>query len=463
MTNNEKKPNKFWFLVGMSLKRKIKTKWFLLANILIFAAIACALNIDHLIEAFGGDFNEKETIYVIDQTDMNTYEIFEQQLQLTNTTLQTEDQSKVLEESRAETEEQEESDYIVEEFTEGLEKAKELAEEDDKVYVIVFEEDEENIIKTTLISKDYLGTTDSQVINQAINSTKMAVAIANSNIPVSELEKIYSEAEVERVILSDDKTPQAEGTSMIMSTVFPVVILPFFMLTLFLVQMIGAEVNDEKTTRGMEIIISNVSPKQHFFSKMIAGNAFILIQGALLIIYAVLGVVIRLLLGGGNPLGGMGNSFGGVLDALTVSGILDKLIYIIPLTLILMIVTFVAYSLLAGILASMTTNIEDFQQLQTPIMIISLVGYYLAILANVFGGSIFIKILGFVPLISAILAPSLLVIGQFGIFEVVIAIILVIITNFLLIHYGLRIYKVGILNYSSEGLWKKMLKALRGK
>lgn len=460
MTNNEKKPNKFWFLVGMSLKRKVKTKWFLWANILLFVAIACAFNIDHIIEAFGGDFNQKETIYVIDKTGMGTYDIFKQQLEVTNTTLQTEDQQTALQKEQPK--KQEESDYIVKEFTKSEAEAKKLAKKDKHNYVIIFESDPEQIVKTTLISKDYLGTTDSQVINQAVNSTKMAVAIANSNIPVSTLEKIYSQAEIERVILTKDKTPQAEGTSIIMSTVFPVVILPFFMLTLFLVQMIGAEVNDEKTTRGMEIIISNVSPKQHFFSKMIAGNAFILIQGALLVVYAIVGVVLRLLLGGGNPLGGMGSSFTGIIDALKVSGVLDKLVYIVPLTLILMIVTFIAYSLLAGILASMTTNIEDFQQLQTPIMIISLVGYYLAILANVFGGSIFIKILGFIPFISAILAPSLLVIGQFGILEVIIAIILVILTNFLLIRYGLRIYKVGILNYSSEGLWKKMLKALKG-
>ena len=460
MINNEKKPNKFWFLVGMSLKRKIKTKWFLWANILLFVAIACAFNIDHIIEAFGGDFNQKETIYVIDKTGMGTYDIFKQQLEVTNTTLQKEDQKTTF--TKEQPKKQEESDYIVKEYTKSEAEAKKLAKKDKHNYVIIFESDPEQIVKTTLISKDYLGTTDSQVINQAVNSTKMAVAIANSNIPVSTLEKIYSQAEIERVILTKDKTPQAEGTSIIMSTVFPVVILPFFMLTLFLVQMIGAEVNDEKTTRGMEIIISNVSPKQHFFSKMIAGNAFILIQGALLIVYAIVGVVIRLLLGGGNPLGGMGSSFTGIIDALKVSGVLDKLVYIVPLTFILMIVTFIAYSLLAGILASMTTNIEDFQQLQTPIMIISLVGYYLAILANVFGGSIFIKILGFIPFISAILAPSLLVIGQFGILEVVIAIILVMITNFLLVHYGLRIYKVGILNYSSEGLWKKMLKALKG-
>ena len=51
----------------------------------------------------------------------------------------------------------------------------------------------------------------------------------------------------------------------------------------------------------------------------------------------------------------------------------SKLIYIIPIILVLMLLTFLAYSLLAGILASMTTNAEDFGQLQTPIMIISLI------------------------------------------------------------------------------------------
>ena len=127
-----------------------------------------------------------------------------------------------------------------------------------------------------------------------------------------------------------------------------------------------------------------------------------------------------------------------------------------------MILTFIAYAILAGILASMTTNTEDFQQMQMPIVIISLIGYYLAMMAGLFEGSIFIKILSFIPFISAILAPSLLVLGQIGIIEVIIAIILLIITIWILLKYGMRIYKVGILNYSSKSLWKKMFKALKG-
>ena len=68
-----------------------------------------------------------------------------------------------------------------------------------------------------------------------------------------------------------------------------------------------------------------------------------------------------------------------------------------------------------------------------------------------------------VPFISAILAPSLLVLGQIGLIEIGISVLLMVITIFLLIKYGLRVYKVGILNYSSNNLWKKMVSALKTK
>ena len=278
--------------------------------------------------------------------------------------------------------------------------------------------------------------------------------------------KISSPVEIERQVLDETKNSEEENMQMIMSTVFPIFILPFFALTIFLVQMIGAEVNDEKTTRGMEIIISNDSPKIHLLSKVISSNLFVLIQGILLVIFAVVGILIRFALGTSDisNIGNIGNiDVGSTLSSFLGSDIASQLTYIIPLALIMMLLTFIAYSLLAGVLASMTTNIEDFQQLQTPIMIISLVGYYLAIMAGVFEGSMFIKVLAFVPFISAILAPCLLVLGQMSIIEFIIAILLVIVIIFLLVKYGFKIYKEGILNYSSKNLWKKMFKALTHK
>ena len=283
--------------------------------------------------------------------------------------------------------------------------------------------------------------------------------MAESNINPNELAKISSPLKIDRQILDETKKTEDENMQMIMSTVFPILILPFFALTIFLVQMVGAEINDEKTTRGMEIIISNVSPQTHLFSKVIASNLFVLFQAALLVIYAIIGFVIRNLISPATTNGFDINSF---IKPLLESDFVSKFAYIIPFAIILMILTFIAYAILAGILASMTTNTEDFQQMQMPIVIISLIGYYLAMMAGLFEGSIFIKILSFIPFISAILAPSLLVLGQIGIIEVIIAIILLIITIWILLKYGMRIYKVGILNYSSKSLWKKMFKALKG-
>lgn len=437
--------SKLNFLIEMSLKRKINTKWFKIVNIILLVAIVALANIDSIINAFGGDFDKKQEIYIIDNTDVS-YDLFKQQLMLTT-----------------KAEKEEDMNYLLNNYEGTIEDAKKELEDEEKrdnLY-IVFDNDEEKVLSVKLISYEYMDILDSQFISNSIYNTKVMLAISKSNISPEEINNIYSNIDVERIIIDDTKTSKDESMEVVMTSVFPLVILPFFMLIVFLVQMIGSEINDEKATRGMEIIISSVSPTKHFFSKIIATNLFIILQAVLLFIYGALGMFIRHLIGGDNITNGVFGSVGSMLKEALATSFIDKLIYIIPLTLILMLLTFLAYSLLAGILASMTTNVEDFQNLQTPIVIILLTSYYLAMLASTFEGALFIKVLSYIPLISAILSPSLLVLGQIGVFDVCISIVLMIGCIYLLIKYGLRIYKVGILNYSSTGLWQKMLKAMK--
>lgn len=435
--------SKLKFLIGNSLGRKINTKWFKIVNVILALAIVTICNIDSVISFFGGDFDDKQKIYVIDNTGVS-FDIFKEQMMLTTSSKTEED-----------------LDYEIKLYDDDEEAAKEMVSENKKDLVVVFTADEEKVLSVKLISEEYIDILDNQYLSNSIYNTKVMLAIANSNISAEELANIYSTVDVERVILDESKSTEDESMEVVMSTVFPVVILPFFMLVIFLVQMIGAEVNEEKTTRGMEIIISSVSPAVHFFSKVVASNLFVIIQGALFFIYGAAGLLVRKLIGGDIISGGVYSKLSDMLGKVLDTAFIDKLVYIIPLTLILMLLTFLAYSLLAGVLASMTTNIEDFQQIQTPIMIVLLIGYYLSILAGTFKGAIFIKVLSFVPFISAILAPSLLVLGQIGIFDVCISIVLMIGTIYLLIKYGLKIYKVGILNYSSNKLWKKIFKAMK--
>ncbi len=439
--------SKFNYLTGISLKRKIKTKWFLVANIILAIILIGIINIDSIINLFGGDFDEKTTIYVVDNTK-TTYEIFESQLNNNESLLGSGYNYNLVKEERT------------------VDELKQIVLNDEKEannLIVEFNNSDTNFLDITIISKEYIDLSETQVLTSVLNNTKTSVAILNSDISEEELNAIYSPATIERVYLDHDKNIQDENSKMILTTIFPILILPFFMLIIYLVQMIGAEVNDEKSTRGMEIIISNVSPKTHFFSKVVAGNLFVLLQSGLMIVYVLLGTLIRNLIGGNLINNGVVSEVTGIVSSTLNSGIGSQLTAILPLTIILMLLTFLAYSLLAGILASMTTNTEDFQQLQTPIMVILLLGYYVSMMASMFEGSLFIKILSFIPFISAILSPSLLLLGQIGIFEVVIAIILMIGTIYILIKYGLRIYKIGILNYTSKNLWKKMFNALKNK
>ena len=434
--------NKFWFLTGTNLKKKLKSKWFLVINIILLVAIVGIINMDSIIKAFGGDFNKTNEIIVLDQTELS-YPILEKNLQYFNDTLETE------------------YTFNIQKTDKSRQEVEEEIKDTDTVF-IVLENDDTSYIKASIISDAYIDTIYYQLLYQALSSTKTEVAFSLTNIDSEELQKLTSDIRVDRILLSEDKNTEEENMEMIMGTVFPTVILPFFILVIFLVQMIGAEINEEKQTRSMEVIISNVSPKAHFFSKVIASNTFVLLQGALLISYAIIAFVIRNYLSVESA-SSITSEISNVWNSLVTSGFADKLTYIIPLTLILMILSFLTYSLVAGILASMTVSMEDYQQIQTPIMMICLAGYYLAIMAGMFEGSTFIRILSYIPFLSCLLSPALLVIGQIGIIDVIISIIILIIFNFILVRYGLKVYKIGILNYSTDKMWKKILKAVKSK
>lgn len=433
--------SKLKYLTKVSLKKKIASKWFIVVNLILAVALIGIMNIDHIIAFFGGNFDNDMQIVVVDETK-EAYPLFETELKNSKTML--EEEFKV---------DMTLSDQTEEEETKKL-------EENDHV-LVVFEEDEANYLKAKVITEGYIDTLDYQIITQALTTTKSNFALSKSNIDVEELNKISTPIAIERVLLDETKKTEDENMSMVMGTVFPTVILPFFMLTIFLVQMIGAEICEEKTTRSMEIIISNVSPKVHFFSKILSANIFVITQGLLLLLYAGIGLVIKNLLGLGT--GGMTDGLSELWTTLVSSGFADQLIYIVPLTLILMILSFLAYSLVAGILASMTVNMEDFQQIQTPIIFISLLGYYLAIMSSMFDGSLFIRILSYVPFLSSLLSPALLVLGQVSLIDVIISILIMVVFDWALIRYGMKVYKSGILNYSNEKVWSRLKRAIKTK
>ena len=421
---------KFWYLTKLSLNKKIKTKWFYITNIILAIAIIVLVNISSIIEFFGGDFDSQTNVVVVDNTN-SAFEIF---LNTMNS--------------------YDNEDITVTKSNESIDILKENLEEED--LLVVINSDSVEYLKAEVISENAIDALTYQIISQALNTTKTTVGMISENIDPSVLANLSQNITIDRVILNEEDSTD-ENMNLVMSSIFPTLILPFFMLIIFLVQMVGGEICEEKTTRSMEIIISNVSPKMHLLSKILASNIFVIVQGLLLILYCLIAFLISGSLGSASSI----IDIGGIMNTLSASGVVDKLWIIIPITLIMILLSFVAYSIVAGILASMTVNIEDFNQLQTPIMLISMAGYYLSVMAAMFDGSIFIRIISYVPFLSVFISPTLFVLGQITVVDMLISVIVLILFVWILLKSGLKVYKVGILNYSSGNVWKKFASAFK--
>ena len=421
---------KFWYLTRVSLKKKIGSKWFLVTNIILALAIIGIININSIVKFFGGDFSDNLTVYVIDNS--NTYNYFEAALN----SLDIDNLIKI----------------------EQTSKTKDVLEKDlkDSEIIVVLNENNTEYLTSEIISNNTIDNGIYQEITSAINTSKATLGMIKTNMNPEILANISAPAKIDRTILNDEASID-ENMNIVMTSVFPTIILPFFMLVVFLVQMVGGEICEEKTTRSMEIIISNVSPKIHLFSKVLASNIFVITQGLLLIIFAGLGLLVNKLVTGTSAL----SFISSIIGNLDLSILTNKLLILVPTTLILMLLSFFAYSILSGILASMTVNIEDFNQLQSPVMLISVVGYYLSITASMFSGSTLIHVLSYIPFLSAFLTPTLYIIGEISVFEIFISIIIMVLFIYILLKKGLKVYKNGILNYSTDKVWNRVFKSMK--
>ncbi len=434
---------KFMFLTGYSIKKKIKSKSFIITNIILLFIVVAITNIDSIIKFFGGDFNEDYTIYVVDKTGIS-YDVFKNNYENINGAI-IETPNKV--------------DLVL--YEDNIDTLKEKIEKTKDV-IVVFQNDE--TFTASIISYDYIDLTNYQTIYQSLNRTKYDVLLNNSSIDKDELAAIEKDIEVERIILNNKKSSEEETINSLLGLGSSIVLLPVFMLIMFLIQIIGGEINEEKTTRSMEIIISNVDAKTHLFSHLIADNVFILVQSVLLGLYGFVGTMIKSSLGGGigeKVIDSSSSEFDQILNVVTSSNVLDKLTYVIPVAIILLILSFFAYSLIAAVLASMSTNLEDYQQVQTPIVMILLAGFYLSLMSSLFDGSTFIKVTSYIPLLSCMINPTLLITDTISLLDSVISIIILLVFDIVIYIYGLRIYKVGILNYSSNKLFRRMFKAMK--
>ena len=424
--------NNLWFLVGSSLKKKIKSKWFIGINLVIFLLIFLTLHISDIITAFGGDYKEEKRIVVLDKALV--YPKFEELMK------------------------QEESFdmiYQISYLSASIEDALSMAKDDSSVILIEILRDEYQYIRANIYSSNNVATITKTAIHNSLNTIKKELAISSLGLSEEDINTINMGVSVNyQIVDSFTEETREDKSNVMVSIVVVIFIMISFFIIINLVQMVGAEINDEKTNKTMEIIISDVPPRVHFLSKLFSSIFFNITQVGLFTLYVFISSSFQT--PQSHP-----SFVQGVLSTIISRQMIESILNVAPILILFFIITLFTYAMLSAIFASVTTNIDDFQQLQTPLMLIVSFGLYLSIFAMIFEGSFLLKVLSYVPLISFMLSPTLYFLNQISMVSMMISIFISISFMFLVYKYGIKIYQMGILNYSGDHLWSKMWKSLK--
>ena len=108
------------------------------------------------------------------------------------------------------------------------------------------------------------------------------------------------------------------------------------------------------------------------------------------------------------------------------------------------------FLIIAGMLGSFATKVEDAGKMGTPLILATIILFFLAINLQGKGDIMLTKVLSYVPLASTFFMPLRLLNGYASLTEGLISIIILIVTIFLVYRFGERVYKRNILNYSTD-------------
>jgi ABC-2 type transport system permease protein len=407
---------KFKFLIAYGLKKRVLRKSFLIANIVIAILFVAIVNLPTIIGWFSSDEDQITNIYVdvYNETTMNTIHTdLQEALNLPY----------------------EGYDYFLIESADQSFDVDAFWEAEDKDVALVIKGSVENPeidIYSKYPENNYLfmGQIELLIINYQIDD--------------------YQSPVFETIMAPDYEDPEQEAA---VSSLMSILVLPLFILITMATQFVGVDIIEEKSTKAIETIIASVPAKIHFLSKIAASILFVMIQGTLILVYGGLAAL----------LGNLSESAGSVVPTGVNVHLLKYLGELLPnwplvltIALLFVIVGTLFYLVIAALFASMAVTQEDYQQFQSPLMLMLLGGFYIGIFAPLAGGYGFMKAMAFVPIFTPMVAPIAYASGIMSLLEAIIALVVMVIVLIGALYVVAPVYKIAILSYDQTKFFKRV-------
>ncbi|MFO3715286.1 ABC transporter permease [Anaerococcus cruorum] len=241
--------------------------------------------------------------------------------------------------------------------------------------------------------------------------------------------------------IADEKS----DNKIIGQVVYFVLMFLMYMVLMSFVNLVLADIATEKGTKMIEFIFSSVKPGDYFAGKMLGNFIAVFVQIITYVIFGIIGFFVA--------------QSKGLLDGVNLSYSLTGSTYgmIAEIVLLVLLGIFV-FLVIAGMLGSFATKVEDAGKMGTPLILGTIILFFLAINLQGKGDIMITKVLSYVPFASTFFMPLRLLNGYAGLTEGLIAIAVLVVTIFLVYRFGERVYKRNILNYSTDNWFTRRFK-----
>ena len=305
--------------------------------------------------------------------------------------------------------------------TEKIESYGEISEKKGQVFLVI----ETKTMDSKALSKLPLFANEIQnainIKNAGMNEKQIGIFSTKADVKVNQLDK---------------------GKSlMVYASYFILLMFMYFMLIMYS-NILVVDIATEKGSKMIEFIFSSVSAKDYFAGKILGNFLAIIVHS---IIYIVLGVVSYFII-----------KSKGLLDMVKIDLNLDqRSLILIGEIFIFIILSLLAYMIIAAMLGSLASKQEDASKVATPLMVTIIGAFMVAMIFMNRPVNLFVKIASYVPYISVFFMPLRLIKGNAGIAEGGISIMILIASLYISYVLASKVYKKHILNYSTSSFFTR--------
>ncbi|WP_144554812.1 ABC transporter permease [Bacillus sp. X1(2014)] len=411
--------NNFWIILFHTYLNKLKTKSFIITTLITIIIVLVLTNLTNIIDFF--DKNDgKENVAVLDQTGQ-LFDPFKKQVSTIN------------------------KDIHLTLF-QGSEAAAEKAVEKGTYQgIVLLGLNEEKLPLATYKAKSIADSSLYNDLQTSLQQVKTMLAASQIQLTPVQLKKLYEPVAFKKIALeknakTEEELNQARGL------VYVLLFIIYFSVIMY-ANMIAMEVATEKSSRVMEILISSVSPIKQMFAKIIGIGLLSLTQLAVFLFVGYFSLK--------QNMESLKEGFFGVYGFGDIP--LGTIIYAI----VFFILGYFLYATLAAFLGSLVSRIEDVQQMITPMTMLVVAGFMIAMFGLGKPDAPFITVTSFIPFFTPMIMFLRVGMLTIPVWEAMVGIAILVATIVFLATFGARVYRGGVLMYGQSNSFKDIKKALQ--